>query len=148
MAVAPTYTNIRVMSSSRCWWAQSGWGTRTSGPGPGAVGRLGGLHRRRRPTSTTAPATARGGPGRARALQQYVRDPQVKLQARLFYERVWLHLAHAALAAAGLHAGPHCRCYWPVMTGGRASLHDLLWRETGRTFLLEDEPAGASGARL
>ena len=147
MAVAPTYTNIHVMSLfsllvggewledahflalGRARW--DAWVAFTAGSGA--------------PHEYNSPGYGAVDLGALAALHQYVRDPRVKLQARLFYERVWLHLALRLHRPTGLHAGPHCRCYWPVMTGGRASLHDLLWRETGRTFLLEDEPAGASG---
>lgn len=69
-------------------------------------------------------------------LQQYVGDPRVRLQARLFYERLWLHLALRLHVPTAQHAGPHSRCYWPSMTEGRAGLHDLLWRETGWDWLL------------
>jgi hypothetical protein len=69
------------------------------------------------------------------ALHQYVRDPRVKRQVRLMYERIWLHVALHLHPPTGQQAGPHCRCYWPMMTRARPAILDLLWRETGSTLM-------------
>jgi hypothetical protein len=101
MAVAPTYTNIHVMSLfsllvgaewlgdahflalGRARW--DAWVAFTAGSGA--------------PHEYNSPGYDAVDPGALAALQQYVRDPQVKLQARLFYERVWLHYARPGASA-------------------------------------------------
>jgi hypothetical protein len=65
------------------------------------------------------------------ALHGLVRDRLVALQARVMYERLWLHLALRYHVPTGQHAGPHCRCYWGTMASGRGGLQELLWRELG-----------------
>jgi hypothetical protein len=65
------------------------------------------------------------------ALHGLVRDRLVALQARVMYERLWLHLALRYHVPTGQHAGPHCRCYWDAMASGRGGLQELLWRELG-----------------
>jgi hypothetical protein len=142
--VAPTYTNIHLMSLfallaggqwlgearfqdlGRQRWArwvrftvQSGAPHEYNSPGYGAVD-LGALA----------------------ALQQFVRDPVVRLQARLMYERLWLHLGLHLHRPTGQLAGPHCRCYWGAMMSGQNPVKDLLWCETGWPWLLEPGPYG------
>jgi hypothetical protein len=70
------------------------------------------------------------------ALHQFVKNATVRLQARLMYERLWLHLALHLHRPTNQHAGPHCRCYWGAMMNGHSAVHDLLWRETGWPWLL------------
>ncbi|MBI3972364.1 MAG: hypothetical protein HY332_13880 [Chloroflexi bacterium] len=133
MAVAPTYTNIHVMSLfallvggewlgdahfqalGRARW--DAWVRFTVGSGA--------------PHEYNSPGYGAIDLGALAALHQLVRDARVRLQARLMYERLWLHLALHIHAPTGQHVGPHCRCYWPAMTTGHSALHDLLWRETG-----------------
>ena len=137
MAVAPTYTNIHLMSLfsllvggewlgdahflalGRARW--DAWVAFTAGSGA--------------PHEYNSPGYGAIDLSALAALHQYVRDPRVKLQARLFYERVWLHLALHFHRPTGLHAGPHCRCYWgdddrwpgrparPPLARDRAHLH-------------------------
>jgi hypothetical protein len=76
------------------------------------------------------------------ALIQLLHDPAVRLQARLIYERLWLHLALHVHRPTGQVAGPHCRCYWGPMMSGRGPLKDLIWRETGWDCLLQTGPYG------
>jgi hypothetical protein len=72
------------------------------------------------------------------AIQMYARDALVRLQARLMYERLWLHVALHLHVPTGQVAGPHCRCYWDAMTTGRSSQKAILWLLTGWPWL--DEP--------
>ena len=59
------------------------------------------------------------------ALHQHcARDPAVRLQARLLYERLWLHLALHLHRPTGQHAGPHCRCYWGAMMSGQGGVKE------------------------
>ena len=60
-------------------------------------------------------------------LQQYVQDPLIRLQAQLLYERFWLHLALHLHRPTGQLAGPHCRAYWWQMVTGRGPVKDTLW---------------------
>ena len=64
-------------------------------------------------------------------MQQYVQDPTMALQARLLYERFWLHSALHLHRPTRQLAGPHARCYWDPMITGRERLTEILWRETG-----------------
>ena len=64
-------------------------------------------------------------------LVHYVQDRTIRLQAKLIYERFWLHLALHIHRPSGQLAGPHCRAYWRQMITGRASVKEILWRETG-----------------
>ncbi len=72
-------------------------------------------------------------------------DPLVELQARILYERLWLHLLLHLHRPTGQLAGPHCRCYWPQMQSGLGPVKDLLWRETGWDWLLPPESDGPAG---
>ncbi|MBC7237642.1 MAG: hypothetical protein H5T69_17515 [Chloroflexi bacterium] len=144
LAVAPTYTNIHIMSllallvggewlgderfqalGRERWerWlrftVESGAPYEYNSPGYGAID-LSGLA----------------------ALASLVKDPRIRLQARLMYERIWLHLSLHVHGPTGQVAGPHCRCYWPLMTTGRGPFKDLLWLETGWAWLLEPASYG------
>jgi hypothetical protein len=68
------------------------------------------------------------------------RDPVIKLQANLLYERLWLHVALHIHQPTRQLAGPHSRCYWTPMLTGRERLTEILWRETGWSWLLEASP--------
>jgi hypothetical protein len=70
------------------------------------------------------------------ALISLTKDEAVRLQARLFYERFWLHLIMRLHMPTGQVAGPHARCYWPFMTTGLSPARELLWRETGWDWLV------------
>jgi hypothetical protein len=152
MAVAPTYTNIHLMALfslvvggewlmergdalgdhfvSLGWERWAEWVRFTVGNGA--------------PHEFNSPGYGAIDLAALAALHQYARDPQVKLQANLLYERLWLHIALHLHPPTGQQAGPHCRCYWSMMTGGRPAVLDVLWRETGRTFLAgEDDKAAA-----
>lgn len=73
-------------------------------------------------------------------LQEMADDPVVRLQARLMYERFWLHaILHVHRPTRQL-AGPHARCYWTPMVTGRERFTEILWRETGWPWLLEPGP--------
>ena len=76
------------------------------------------------------------------ALVNLVQDPRIKLQARLLYERIWLHLALHLHVPTGQQVGPHCRSYWAAMTSGRSGVKDTLWRETGWDWTLRPGPYG------
>jgi len=73
-------------------------------------------------------------------LQQYALDPEIRFQARLLHERVWLHVALHFHRPTGQLAGPHSRMYWGAMLSGRAHLTDILWRETGWPWTVEPGP--------
>jgi hypothetical protein len=73
-------------------------------------------------------------------LAHYAQDPGVRLQARLFRERVWLHVALHLHPPTGQLAGPHSRMYWDAMLSGRAHLTSILWRELGWPRLDEPDP--------
>ena len=75
-------------------------------------------------------------------LCRYVQVPTVRLQARLLYERFWLHLALHLHRPSGQLAGPHCRAYWWQMISGRGPIKDTLWQETGWTWPLNAGPYG------
>lgn len=75
-------------------------------------------------------------------LQELVQNPTTRLQARLLYERLWLHAGLHVHRATGQVAAPHCRCYWGPMQTGRGPVKDLLWRETGWDWLLAPGPYG------
>lgn len=75
-------------------------------------------------------------------LQQCVRDPLLRLQARLMYERLWIHLALHLHRPTMQQAGPHCRCYWGQMMTGQNGLKHLVWRETGVAAWLAPGPFG------
>lgn len=70
-------------------------------------------------------------------LQAMTRDPVIRLQARLLYERFWLQVALHIHRPTRQLAGPHARCYWTPMLTGRERLMEILWRETGWSWLLE-----------
>ncbi|HVG97220.1 MAG TPA: hypothetical protein VNK05_09985 [Chloroflexota bacterium] len=142
LAVAPTYTNIHLMALYSLLvggqWLGDGrfadlgherwdaWVAFTVGNGA--------------PHEYNSPGYGATDLSALAALHQHVADPRVRLQARLLYERIWLHLALHLHRPTGQHAGPHSRCYWEAMTGGRSGLHDLLWRETGWPWLLDGGP--------
>lgn len=73
-------------------------------------------------------------------MQMMTRDPAIHLQARLLYERFWLHAALHLHRPTRQPAGPHARCYWTPMLTGRERLTEILWRETGWSWLLEPGP--------
>ncbi len=74
--------------------------------------------------------------------QELIQDDKLRLQAKLMYERCWLHaLLHLHTPTRQL-AGPHSRSYWGPMQTGRSPVKDLLWRETGWEWLLEPGPYG------
>jgi hypothetical protein len=147
MAVAPTYTNIHLMALfslvvggewlddahytalGRRRWAE--WVRFTVGSGA--------------PHEFNSPGYGAIDLGALAALHQYVRDPQVRLQARLLYERIWLHVALHLHPPTGQQAGPHCRCYWPMMTGVPPVVLDALWRETGSTLMASGGASGGDG---
>lgn len=72
--------------------------------------------------------------------QMLVRDSIIRLQARLLYERFWVHAALHLHRPTRQLAGPHARCYWTPMLTGRERLTEILWRETGWSWLLEPGP--------
>ena len=73
-------------------------------------------------------------------LQHYARDPHIRLQARVMYERFWLHaILHLHKPTRQL-TGPHARCYWHSMISGKERLNEIMWRETGWTWLIEPGP--------
>ena len=78
-------------------------------------------------------------------IHQFAGEPMVRLQARLMYERLWLSLALRLHWPTRQLAGPHCRCYWGLMMSGRGSVKDALWRETGWEWLLEQGSEGEAG---
>jgi hypothetical protein len=73
-------------------------------------------------------------------LQAMTEDPVIRLQARLLYERFWLHAALHIHRPTRQLAGPHARCYWTPMLMGRERLMEILWRETGWSWLLQPGP--------
>jgi hypothetical protein len=73
-------------------------------------------------------------------IQQMVKDSSIKLQARLLYERFWLHATVHIHRPTRQLAGPHARCYWTPMLTGRERLTEILWRETGWSWLLQSSP--------
>lgn len=72
-------------------------------------------------------------------------DRLIELQARILYERFWLHLLVHLHRPTGQLAGPHCRCYWPQMQTGLGPVKDVLWRETGWDWLQPPESGGPTG---
>ena len=75
-------------------------------------------------------------------LHELIADPVIRLQARLMYERLWLHVGLHMHTPTHQLAGPHCRCYWGPLQTGRGPVKDLLWRETGWDWLLTPGPYG------
>src|SRR5439155_5959009 len=75
-----------------------------------------------------------------------VRDPAVRLGARLMYERLWLHAALHLHRPTGQFVGPHCRAYWGAMMSGQGPVKEQLWLETGWRWPLEPGPYGGRGA--
>lgn len=69
------------------------------------------------------------------------KEPSIALQARLLYERFWLHLGLHFHLPTGQLAGPHCRAYWLPMTTGHSMLSDLLWCLTGWEYLATADPS-------
>ena len=79
-------------------------------------------------------------------LANLVRDPLVRLQANLLYERLWIHVALHLHQPTGQFVGPHCRAYWPAMMTGQAPVKEQLWLETGWPWTLEPGPYGGNPA--
>jgi hypothetical protein len=79
-------------------------------------------------------------------LQQYALDAEIRFQARLLQERVWLHVALHVHRPTRQLAGPHSRMYWGAMLSGHAHLTDILWRETGWPWAVEPGPYADSNA--
>jgi hypothetical protein len=141
--VAPTYTNIhlqalfglvvggewlddeRLAGLGRERWAR--WVAFTAGSGA--------------PHEFNSPSYAGIDLSALAAIHGYARDPLVKLQARLMYERVFLHVALHLHRPSGQIAGPNCRSYWGAMTRGQSVAKEVLWRETGWDWLVEAPPA-------
>jgi hypothetical protein len=156
MDVAPTYTNIHLMAL----FSLVVGGEWLTARGDEAGDRYLALGRRRwaewvRFTTGSGAPHEFNSPGYGAidlsalaALHRYARDPLVSLQADLLYERLWLHLALHLHPPTGQQAGPHCRCYWRMMTGEPPAVLDLLWREAGRTFVAGDGDGGDAAARI
>jgi hypothetical protein len=146
--VAPTYTNIHLMSLfallvggewlddahyralGQARWAR--WARFTAESGA--------------PHEYNSPVYGAVDLGTLAVLQAVVRDPAVRLQARLFYERLWLHLALHLHRPTGQHAGPHCRSYWGQMMTGQNVMKQIVWRETGWEWTLAAGPFGGQAA--
>ncbi|NQT58022.1 MAG: hypothetical protein HQ557_03465 [Bacteroidetes bacterium] len=64
--------------------------------------------------------------------QSLIHDEEVCLQAKLLYERFWLHIGLHIHYPTSQLAGPHSRAYWMPMTTGYSMLSDLIWYLTGR----------------
>ncbi|HEY3109994.1 MAG TPA: hypothetical protein VGL23_14625 [Chloroflexota bacterium] len=146
--VAPTYTNIHLMSllallvggewldDDRFWtlgrerWAR--WVAFTVGSGA--------------PHEYASPGYGAIDLAVLAELIGLVRDSTVRLQARLMHERLWLHLALHLHRPTGQFVGPHCRAYWGAMTSGQGPLKELLWLETGWPWLLAPGPYGGQAA--
>ena len=79
-------------------------------------------------------------------IQQLTDNPELRLQARILYERVLWHLTLHMHTPTGQLAGPHSRCYWGPMLSGQNGVKDILWRETGWTWLMEPGPYGGHPA--
>lgn len=75
-------------------------------------------------------------------LHEYTCEPAIRLQARLLYERFWLHAVLHIHAPTHQLAGPHSRCYWEGMTTGQERFKDVLWRETGWAWTRASGPYG------
>ena len=78
-------------------------------------------------------------------MQELILNPAIRLQAKLMYERCWLHALLHLHTPTGQLAGPHCRSYWWPMQSGRSPVKDLLWRQTGWDWLLSPGPYGGDG---
>lgn len=76
------------------------------------------------------------------AIHQYAIDPMICLQARLMYERFWLHLSLHLHTPTNQFAGPYCRCYQGSLMTGQGPVKEILWRETGSAWALEPGPYG------
>jgi hypothetical protein len=81
-------------------------------------------------------------------MQHLVADDIIRLEARLLYERFWLHAAIHLHRPTRQLAGPHARCYWTPMLTGRERLTEILWRETGWSWLVEPGPSEDSEPEL
>ena len=79
-------------------------------------------------------------------IHRFVRDPEIRLQARLLHERLWLSLVLRLHRPTQQLAGPHSRCYWGTMLTGQMPLKEVLWRETGWTWPLAPGPYGGHDA--
>ncbi|HLH73710.1 MAG TPA: hypothetical protein VKX96_10540, partial [Chloroflexota bacterium] len=148
LAVAPTYTNIHLMSLLALvvggeWLDDAHYR---------ALGRqrwadwLGFTIRSGAPHEYNSPGYGAVDLSALAELIGLVQDPLIKLQARLIYERLWLHLGLHLHVPTGQLAAPHCRCYWPMMMSGRGAVKDLLWLQTGWRWLLEPGPYGGQTA--
>lgn len=78
------------------------------------------------------------------SIVQYVQDPTIRLQARIMYERLWLHLVLHIHTPTGQIAGPHSRSYWYTMTAGRGMTKDTIWLESGFEWLLKSGEYGGN----
>ena len=76
------------------------------------------------------------------AIHQYVQDQIIRLQSKLLYERIALHLVLHIHRPTGQIAGPHSRSYWHTMTSGRGMTKDNFWLQTGWGWLLDPGPYG------
>jgi hypothetical protein len=145
LAVAPTYTNIHLMALFSLLVGGEWLGEERFR----ALGRerwdawVAFTVRNGAPHEYNSPGYGATDLSALAALHQHVADPRVRLQARLLYERLWLHLALHLHRPTAQHAGPHSRCYWAAMTRGESGLHDLLWRETGRPQYLAGGSPGS-----
>ncbi|NJN84320.1 MAG: hypothetical protein HC802_19945, partial [Caldilineaceae bacterium] len=148
--VAPTYTNIHLMSLQALIvggeWLQDGYflelgRTRWQRWVKFTV-RSGAPHEYNSPVYSGVDLATLSN------IQLLTRDPAIKLQARLMYERFCLHFALHMHRPTRQNAGPHCRSYWPNMVTGHGALHHALWLMTGWSWLLEAGPYGGESANV
>lgn len=75
-------------------------------------------------------------------INQHLKDPRICLQARIMYERLWLHLVLHIHRPTNQLGGPYCRCYWDSLMSGKGVVKDLIWSQTGWNWTLESGPYG------
>jgi len=76
------------------------------------------------------------------ALYKLVGDKKIQLQTHLLYERFWLHIGLHFHRPTSQFSGPQARSYWLPMTTGKSMMANLLWRQTGWKELLAIEKDG------
>lgn len=65
------------------------------------------------------------------AVAQHAHDPQTRLLAKLWEERLWLSVALRYHVRTGQVAGPHSRAYINDVRGAGGGLKTAIWRELG-----------------
>ncbi len=82
------------------------------------------------------------------AVAQHADDPQTRLLAKLWEERLWLSVALRYHVRTGQVAGPHSRAYTNDVRGAGGGLKTAIWRELGDLSNDTNDDAGDDESRV